>query len=475
MISPYAPIDERLTLCKQLYFIIGFMHSSWIKFAVIFYTIHNINPTQIGYLEATPWLVQIISVPIWGFLCDKTKNKKTILLTIVLIGCFSLLLLTIDSITNKGFVGIFPIIILFNCFNCWSVSDVWVVDFLDTETSRWGEARLYLALAWGINNLICSGLFYLFETFTMNFVVWIIYNIMCVYLIYYKFPKYTKYELENKLDNNVSNVNTNTSNNNTNTNTNTDTDTNNTNNNNNPMEYSKLFNAILSPSFIIFLLEQFIYFIGFSLPERFIFLYIIFELKAPIWISGICVIITILLELPLFNKSQEILNKFNYWHTYTMSIIVLGIRCYLYSLLTEDTVFWVFPIELLHGVSIALNLIGAIHYVKQNSPKEWTSTILSVRKSAAFLGFAIGAVVYGHLIEKNGSSRELYSGLYKILFVVLVVHLVVYYGFIRDINNDGINSSSKNSKDSKETLIPMREYVTNSDFEERKERRETNE
>ena len=110
----------------------------------------------------------------------------------------------------------------------------------------------------------------------------------------------------------------------------------------------------------------------------------------------------LLLEIPLIYFAGSGLRKIG-----ARGLIALGIACdglrWLITALAPD-LFWVFGIQLLHGVVVVGLIIGMQLYVEQNVPERLRATGQTVLGTVMGLGAVISHLWAGAILEEFGSS-----------------------------------------------------------------------
>src|SRR5699024_4032510 len=73
---------------KMLLFFFHFTNTIIISFLPIYLDFKGLSGTEIGWVLAIGPLASIISQPFWGFLCDKYRNVKCVLINIIIVFLF---------------------------------------------------------------------------------------------------------------------------------------------------------------------------------------------------------------------------------------------------------------------------------------------------------------------------------------------------------------------------------------------------
>lgn len=154
----YYAKHPSLWLHKALYF--------WVFAAVVFYSPFvpvylvgaGFSKWQVGILTSISPLAQMIAVPLWTALADRTGKRRALLLatTVVATACRPLLTYT------TSFAGAFVLITVVECIGSalFSVVDASALALLDATcgTQYYGRLRLWGAVSWGSVSLIAGAL-----------------------------------------------------------------------------------------------------------------------------------------------------------------------------------------------------------------------------------------------------------------------------------------------------------------------------
>jgi MFS family permease len=158
--------------------------------------------------------------------------------------------------------------------------------------------------------------------------------------------------------------------------------------------------------------------------ERLLFIYLTGELQGSIFLCGLTVGVTVLLELPIFAWSERLIARFGDDAMILTAMSAYVVRVYGYTLLTADTRYYILPLELLHGITFACYYSAAQQFVRDRSHKAWlgaTQNILAALLSC--LGGGTGSIVGGWVLETYG-ARVMYRYAAYIISALIALHLV---------------------------------------------------
>jgi MFS family permease len=186
----------------------------------------------------------------------------------------------------------------------------------------------------------------------------------------------------------------------------------------------EVFKTVCEARFLWFLAEVMILGAGIGVVERLLFVYLQNDLKASTTLCGLTVGVTVLFELPIFAYTDSLLKSLGHDGMFTLAMLAFCVRCYGYTLLTEETKWWILALEALHGVTFALMWSAAVEFAKDKSPKGWDSTMQAVLVTTwRCLGLGIGAAVGGWVMDHYG-ARYMYRGTSFIVGGFFVLHVM---------------------------------------------------
>ena len=148
--------EYKSTLCliRGLYFLSGVSNVSWGRFAAVFYVSIGLDAFQIGILEGVMPVTASVCQPFWGYLSDKTRNRKRVFLITKVVASLILLLQAVPLFVDVGFPAILAISIGMSMFSAPGVLDAYALDVLGKSSGDYGTLRLWCALSWGLGSTL---------------------------------------------------------------------------------------------------------------------------------------------------------------------------------------------------------------------------------------------------------------------------------------------------------------------------------
>ena len=157
---------------------------------------------------------------------------------------------------------------------------------------------------------------------------------------------------------------------------------------------------ILNMSYMICV---FALFVGMSVVENLIFLYFEF-LGGTNTMSGFTVIVTVIIEIPLFQNAPKVLKRLGYTCLLQLACLAYVVRVIGYSFIPTSHPYLVLFLEPLHGITIAFAFTSCVAFADQNVPSGYESSgqgfMSMIRSFGMFVGLCIGGFVEGRALYR---------------------------------------------------------------------------
>ena len=88
--------------------------------------------------------------------------------------------------------------------------------------------------------------------------------------------------------------------------------------------------------------------------------------------------VQVVFEIPIFFYAGRLLEWLGLDWTFAVAYFFHASRCYLYTLLEPETVWWVLAPEVLHGFCFSLMWSGAVEKARQIAPTGWEATTQTI-------------------------------------------------------------------------------------------------
>ncbi len=183
--------------------------------------------------------------------------------------------------------------------------------------------------------------------------------------------------------------------------------------------------ASQSPNFLLFLAISFLMSASFAILSTYAFLFFEQELDASPSLLGLCVLSSVMAEVPFFYFSGAIIDSFGLEWTVGLSLLLMSVRCGGYVVIHHA---YLAPIlELLHGVIFGALYSSAMAYVDRHSPPALKISSQGLYKSVSHgAGGLTGNIIGGHVYHQYG-PRCLFAGLSAVIFLSFVMWVAVHY------------------------------------------------
>lgn len=381
-------------LLKSLYFLQALGAAAWGRFGTIYYNNHALNSQQIGLLEGCMPFVGTVSQPFWGMIADHFHCRKAVYLFTNAAGTIALLALALPAV-YATFTRIMTVSVLSMMFSSAGILDAYTLDMLGTENKLlYGRYRMWSSISWGLGAVLMGYItdHYGFEP---NFIIYAALAVLTMFLIAGWIPEPDDKEVSSDRD---------------------DTG-----------KLCDLVRLMVRPRVVIFLLEIVIMGAGMATVERLLFLYLVNDLGSSTLLCGLSVGVNVLFELPIFWYAEPLTAVLGgHDGMIALSLLCFVVRVFGYTLLTPDTVWYVLPLEAMHGVTFACFWVTMTDVAKVliHEVVGWNTTIPTlVQTLYSALGTGLGSIIGGWAMHRYG-ARAMYRAAAGILFCTLLLHMV---------------------------------------------------
>ena len=163
---------------------------------------------------------------------------------------------------------------------------------------------------------------------------------------------------------------------------------------------------------------------GFTVVEKFLFVFAEKELGATPSLCGLSVSVTVIFELPIFLYADALLTRLGHDLMVGLAVLAYAARVYGYTTLGASTVWWLLALEPLHGVTFSLAWVAAVDKVNAEFPDRWKTTgQLLLATCMWYIGRLLGALTGGAIFSAYG-GRALYRFAAAAAAAVLAAHLL---------------------------------------------------
>lgn len=389
-----APLPwQGLLLFRSLFFLDGLGGSAWGRFGVIFFNqVKHVSAQNIGLLQSIRPIIGFIAKPLWGWLADRIQSRK-----IVFLGCklgSTICLLTL-ALPNESFLAVAVSVAGMSLFPASGVLDAHVIDFLgDAHRGMYGSIRLWAAVSWGLGSVVMG---YMTDTFGFmwNFVIFG--TMMVISMLFSAIFLPARSKSEQAL---------------------ADTEE--------RPAWTTLARALCRWQICVWLLEVTILGGAMSLVDSFLFVFLQNDLQASTALCGYTVGITVLLEIPVFQHSKNLLASLGHDGLMVIAMVAYATRVIGYTMLTPQTVHWILLLEVLHGITFACAWSSFVDFAAQVAPAEWSTLVQSTMNTFwGSVGGGLGPILGGIVYERYG-AKFMFRNAGGIVLGTLVLHVILW-------------------------------------------------
>merc|ERR1719204_666051 len=401
--DPYEPKYDQMWVVSCLYLFHGLGSATWGRFSCIYYLTKGLSTFEIGVIEGLMPLMKMICGPTWGYLADKLHSKKYVYLMSRATSSTILILLAFPQIA-RGFLSILVLSMLNVSFVAMGVLEAYAIEVCGREKQKfYGRMRLWQSIAAGLGAVLMG---FLTDNlgFTANFSGWGIMAVMNCSMIAWKIPNRT--DEEKTIIASKEHV------------------------------HIREFCALVYRETWFFLLVI-VFGMGIGVIDKLLFVFLTNELHASTTFCGVTVMVTVLIEIPLFFFGNKLLSFFGRDLLVGIAMAAYVVRVFGYTILTPGTKWMILGLEVLHGVGFSNVWMVCINYSSDIVPKGWASTMQTFLRSLYLsVGAGVGAVTGGFVMQHFG-ARFMYSCYGSLMLAFLAVHIVLVTTGLYSFDNVG--------------------------------------
>eukprot|EP00434_Breviolum_minutum_P005320 symbB.v1.2.004692.t1/scaffold269.1/size246462/2 len=309
---------------KAYYFASFTFFATYERYATLYFEADGFHASQIGVLIAVRRALQTLGTPLWNAMADKTKKARSIQLACLVASSIPFLALSVPvRHDSRGLVlrGLALWMFSFIGSPSTSMMDAIALAACDQDAQRWGDARIYGAIGWGMAHLPLGmmldryGFCVMFVSFALA-AVGLFWATMGM-------P-----EACGDAEGDVS--------------------------------VSAIWGILRNN--MAFFCNITVLGAGFAMVEGMLFL-LLQEMNASTLLCGLSVVVTVIFELPIFARAQWLLSTYGTRKLIVAAQIAWVVRAAFYWQMS--TAWMVLLVEPLHGVTFALAWTAAIDFVKK--------------------------------------------------------------------------------------------------------------
>lgn len=371
---------------KVFYFASFCYFATYYRYLTLYFESDGFSASQIGLLMSVSRVLGIVFTPLINATADKTKRARGICQVSSLIAAVPLLLLSIPGATFAGRAAAFWTFSLLSSPQG-SLRDALAIAACGQDVERWGKARVYGAVGWGLMHLLLGPL-----VDALGFSALFASQLLLAAFLFLATRRGVP-QACGKVQQDVS-----------------------------MRDIAKLFCRNK-----IFFVNVTVVGAGFAMVEGMLFL-LLQEMGASTLLCGLSVVVTVVFELPIFTYAKPILERLGVRRMILLGQVAWVIRAAFYANLYSA---WaVLLIEPLHGVTFALVWTATTQHVANpaisgQGMEASAQGLLSVCFGG--VGPILGLAGGGYLFDTVGSHAA-----YAIFAVVVMLSAAMYAAFEKD-------------------------------------------
>lgn len=376
--------NESLTPLKLLLFCYNAAIALIVSYLPLFLEYKGLNAAEIGWVLAVGPLTAIFSQPFWGYLSDKYKTVRRILLF-----CISLLL--ISSMIFFQMTSIISLLITASIFYFFSSP----IDALSDSMAQrraidlgvsFGSIRTWGAVGFAISSLVVGEFL---SRIGVQYMIW----------PYFLFAGISLIVIYRISDVEVTSE---------------------------PVQIKDAIELMKNKSFTVFLFIIIFLMITQVASDYFIGLYIIDLGGTERWV-GIAWFLGVMSEATVYATARYWFRKYHSLIFVILAGIFYSIRWFLYAAI--DSPVMIISLQFLHGLTFGVFYIAAFDYITRLIPRLMQSTGHLVFFATISVAGIIGSLLGGHLFNTFGGGRLFFVlGCLALLgtFSMFIYHTVLY-------------------------------------------------
>ncbi|MCM8709924.1 MFS transporter [Clostridium sp. SYSU_GA19001] len=341
---------------KFLYIFVCAAIACFFPFLTFYFQQKGFSYTQIGIALAFYSIAGVIAQPVWGFITDKYLNKKTSLMTAMLLSSLTIYIFIIA----EGFYFIIISMILVLCFqsSVMPLSDAYTYEIIEQHKEiQYGKIRLMGSLGYGVTTL-CIGQAVKVIGINSAFILFsVVMFLGALIVISIKFKGKSIHE---KIDT------------------------------------SDIADIIKNNKFSIFLIMVIIVNISFGCNNSYITI-LIQNTGGDVSKLGLLWFVMAISEIPILFLGNKLLKKFSDLNLFILAIIFFALRFFLDSI--SYSYIFVIAIQVIHSLTYPLFLIASLNYLNRTVHQKMKTTAMTMYFASCGIGTFLGNIAGGMLLE----------------------------------------------------------------------------
>ena len=363
---------------RAIYFFYFAALANLAPYLALYYQSLGLTGGQIGILIGISPIAGLIAAPSWGALADTTRQHKRILLLTIAASSISVFILSF--IHTYAWLVLIVAVYAFFTTPIIPLVDNSVLELLGDRRQEYGKQRVWGSYGWGLAGLV-SGL--LIQRFGLPVIFYAFAILLSFGLIAAaRFPV-SQRSNSGKLD----------------------------------LKALRLFTEC---NWLVFLGVVMVIGAAMAMVGNYFMIYLRVLSTPDAWL-GVALALAIVSEIPFLFFSDRLLRRFGIVGLIVMGGGVVGLRALMFSFASAP--WQALMLQLLHGLTYALVLVGGVEYASRIAPPGLGATAQGVFGGVFNgLGYAFGSLVGGLLLDSVGVM-----GMYRWAGVGVLLAVIIFY------------------------------------------------
>ncbi len=384
-----------LIVPKLLAFLISLSGVGWNRFSVFLFMKNGLSASQVGTLKTLGFILKIFAQPVWGIIADSTSLQSALILSLVLCSLsleivrlalayhWPFILFVITRCLRAAVNGISPI------------ADAILVKSAKKHHEGYGKQKLFASLGWGIGAFMYG---WIVDIFGLNSIYYSTYffSFLCIILV--SSMEYLNDGQDNNIDTNDEDDDDNNNNTMITNHSNIDNNHHQFNDNekltliiNDEKKYDggkkkkhtqspllvlqNTYSLLKQPNVLFFASQFFLFGFVMVLADGILYMQLEQEFHSSRKFNGLTTLISTLSALPTYWFAEKILNSKGAFFMLRASQIIALMRFFLTAFITENTITFLLPLQLCHGITFAMNWSAGVEILQSIAPPSITASV----------------------------------------------------------------------------------------------------
>ncbi|MDP2989241.1 MAG: MFS transporter [Kiritimatiellota bacterium] len=348
-----------LVNARALYCFYYMALGAFMPFINLYYERLGLSGVQIGTLAALPVFLAVTVTFLWGAAADAFRMHRAILRTVLFLAPLAVFMLSQAS----HFTALIPFVLAYALITSPIVPllDSNALEVAKEHQRSYGEMRVWGSIGWAVSTWLVG---LLIEALNIHWLFYCYILLITVTFLLSLFQPARKLTLQLSMGHGL--------------------------------------RELFRHDFIVFLVSVFLLTTASGGVNSFFSLYMD-QIGAGEGVIGFSWALAALSELPVMIFSAPILRRIGAKGLLTTAFFIFILRWLMYSVIGAPV--WALLVQLLHGLSFAAFLVGAVTFVSEHTPEGLSTTAQAIFNTVAFgLASITGSMIGGYLYDTVGMT-----------------------------------------------------------------------